>query len=208
VVKQYISITPGGRVDLIGYAGDEISKTIAIVSMEEKPFKITDITSEVKDKIKYNLKTKKKGKEYALEIKNRLTEKGSFQGNIQLKTTSERKPEIVIRVFGNLSEEVMVSPESISFGTIDTNSEAFKSLSLKKIITLKDMRGDDLTIKKIKSSKKWIVTEVEKSGKDYNVFVSLDKDELPKGRFEEKISIHTNYKKGKSIVIDIKAEVI
>jgi len=207
VVKQYISITPRNRVKIGGYGGDEISQTVTIISMEEGPLKIIDITSNIEDKIKYKLKTKKKGREYTLEIKNRSTKEDSFEGKIELKTNSEKKPQIVLYVSGMIREEIFVDPKSIYFGAIDTTKETFNASSLERTITLQDVRGVGLNIKKLKSSSNWIVPASKKEGRTYTIVVRLDKNKLPRGRFDEKIEIHTNYKK-KSLTIEVKGEII
>lgn len=209
MVKQYISVTPSSRVNLAGYEGDKIKEKVTITSFGDQPLKIKEITSNIEDKIKYKLKTKKKGREYILEIKNRSKERGSYRGRIELKTNNEKKPLLVINVFGILREEVVVRPKTLSFGTINTSLEDFEKMSLKRTVMLKDVRGDGLTIKKIKTSSDWILTEtnVKKGGKQYSIVITLDKDKLPKGQFEEKIKIRTNYKK-KSLVVYLKGEVI
>ena len=180
-----------------------------ITSIEEQPLKITNITCDIEDKIKYKLKTKKKGKEYRLEIKNRSTKEGSFRGKIRLKTNSEKKPLIVINVYARIAGNVVVRPKSVSFGTIDTTKENFNSTYFMRKVALRDVRGDGLTIKKIKTSRDWIMTEtrIKKEGKQYIIVITLDNDRLPKGDFKEKIDIRTNYK-GKSTVVDVKGEVI
>jgi len=107
--------------------------------------------------------------------------------------------------------EVAIRPrsKSLSFGVIDTNKENFDVVSLKKTVVLRDVRGDGLAVKKIKPSSDWILTETktQRGGKIYNIVVALDKDKLPKGQFEEKIKIRTNYK-SKYLVINVKGKVI
>ena len=208
VVKQYISVKPSNQIRLIGYEGDKIKKQVTITSIEEQPLKIGEITSDIKDKIKYKLKTIKKGKDYTLEVKNRSTQEGSFRGKIELKTNSEKKPLVVVYVTGRLPGNIEVIPKSVSFGTIDTTKEIFDSMNFMKTVSLRDVRGDGLTIKKIKTSKNWIMTETKsKKEGQYNITITLDKDRLPKGDFKEKIDIRTN-KRRKSIAVDVKGEVI
>lgn len=209
IVKQYISVKPSNRVSLVGFEGEKINKEATITSLEDQLFKITEITSDIDDKIKYKLKTKKKGREYTIEIKNRSTEEGSFQGKIVLKTNSKKKPHIVLPVHVSLRGKVAIRPSTLSFGTIDTTKENFDTMRFKKRIVLKDVRGDGLTIKKIKSSSDWIMAENEtkKGGKQYSIVITLDKDKLPKGQFSEKVNIRTSYRR-KPLVVDIKGEVI
>jgi len=192
---------------LEGYAGDKIKKKVTITSLEEHTFKITDITSTIDDKIKYKLKTKEKGKEYVLEIENRSTKEGRFLGEIVMTTDSKKKPRVTLVVIYRLQQEVMVKPASLSLGTIDTASENFNAEKLSKEVTLRDIRGDGLVIKKVKSSSDWITTKNIKKGKEYTIVITLDKDKLPKGDFEENIDIHTNYK-NKSLIVGIKGRVI
>ena len=209
LVKTHISVIPTDSVKLEGYEGDKLNQKITITSFEDLPLQITDITSDIDDKIKYKLKTKKKGKEYVLEIKNRSKEVGSFRGKINLKTNSDKKPLLVINVYGKLREEVAVRPGSLSYGTLDTTKENFNPNQIKKTVVLRDVRGNGLTIKKVKTSSDWIVTETKtkKEGKQYSIVITLVKDKLPKGQFNETIEIRTNYKR-QPLVVDVKGEVI
>jgi len=207
MVKQYISVEPE-RVNFVRYEGDKVKEKVTITSFEEQPLKITDITCDNEDKIKYKLKTKEKGKEYILEIKNRSKQAGPIRGKIELKTNSVKKPLLVIYVSGKLVEEVIATPSTLSFGNIYTTRKGFEK-RLKKTIRVNKVRGDGLTIKKVKTSSDWILTETktQKEGKQYTILITLDEDKLPKGKFEERIDIHTNSKK-KSLVVYIKGKVI
>ncbi len=182
---------------LKGYAGDKINKILNITSLEEQPFKITDITSTLEDKIKYKLKTIKEGQEYSLEIKTRSGIKESFSGKLVLKTNSPKKPQLDISVMGKVQSQIKVAPQFIYFGIIDTSKEVVSPNSLKRAVMVNKMKGDGLVIEKIEPSSDWITTEIEtkQEGEKYNIVIKLDKNKLPKGKFEEKIKIHTKYKK-------------
>ena len=73
---------------------------------------------------------------------------------------------------------------------------------------VKKNRGEDLTIKKIKPSADWIMTETvtNKEGKQYRVVITLDKDKMPKGKFEEKVEIKTNSQK-EPLVVTLKGDI-
>lgn len=208
-VKQYVSIVPHNRINLLGFEGDTAKAQITITSYEEEPLEITDITSTVDDKIKYKLKTIEKGKKYTIEAQNRSKEQGSYRGQMVLKTSSKKKPHIVLAVNGNLRKEVAVVPAKLSFGTINTAGEEFTARKLVKTTTIRDIRGDGFAVKKVKSSGKWMVAELEphKDKKQYTLRLTLDKDKLPQGIFNETITVYTSYKK-KPLVIDVKGEVL
>jgi hypothetical protein len=180
-----------------GYEGDKIKKKLTITSLEEHPFKITDITSTVEDKIKYKLKTVEKGKAYSLEIKTRKGMKESFQGKVVLKTNSQKKPQLDISIIARVKSEVMIAPQFVYFGVIDTSREGMDPNNLKRAVMVSSVRGDGLSIEKIKPSAGWITAEVENNqkGEKYSIIIKLGKNKLPKGKFKEKIKIHTKYKK-------------
>lgn len=209
VVKPHVIIEPSSRINLVGFEGEKINKEVTIASVEGQSLKITDITCDIEDKIKYKLKTVKKDKEYTLKVKNRSTKKEAFRGKIVLKTTHPKKPEITFSVYVQLKGEVIVSPQTLSFGTIDTTQEGFNMKKLVKKIKFKGLREEGLTIKRIKTSSDWILvkTYAQKGGKQYSIIVTLDKDRLPRGLFEEKIDIRTNYKR-ESLVVSVKGKVI
>lgn len=194
-VKQYLSVEPSTRLRLRGYYGDNIKKKVTITSLDEHPLKITDITSDIEDKIDYKLKTIQKNKKYSLEIKTRSGIKDSFRGKVVLKTNHQKKPEIELSVMGKLKNEVKVAPQYIYFGIIDTNKEAIDPKSLKRKTMISRFKGDNLTIQKIETSRDWITTETEtnEKGKKYTVVIRLDKDKLPKGEFRENVTVHTKY---------------
>jgi hypothetical protein len=74
---------------------------------------------------------------------------------------------------------------------------------------IKKARGNDLSIKKVQESSKWIKTKTEtnEKGVQYTVVITLDKDKMPKGKFEEKVEIKTNRKK-EPLIVSIKGEVM
>ena len=208
-IKQYVSIVPHNRINLLGFEGDTVKHQITITSFEEDPLEITDITSTVDDRIKYKLKTIEKGKKYTVEAQNRSKEQGRYSGQMVLKTSSKKKPHIVLAVNGNMRKEVAVAPGKLFFGTINTAEEEFAARKLTKTTTLRDIRGDGFTVKKVKSSGKWMTAEIEphKKKKQYTLRVTLDNDALPQGSFDETITVYTSYKK-KPLVIDVKGEVL
>ncbi len=207
-VKEYISIKPGNRINLIGYEGDALSQKLTISAIEGQEFDVTEVKSDLTDKIKYKLETVKKGKEYTLDVANISKEEGVLRGQIELKTTSKMKPVLLFPVFVKIQSEVEVKPSSLYFGKIDINGPINPEM-LTKSVVLNKARGDALEIKKVKESSKWITTKTEtnEKGVQYTIVITLDKDKLPKGKLDEKIEIKTN-KKDQPLIVTIKGEVI
>jgi len=206
-IKQFISVEPSTIVLLQGYYGDKIVKKVTITSPEDQLLKITDITTDIDDKIQHKLNTIEKEKEYSLEIKTPSGIRESFQGKVVLKTNIQKKPEIELFVTGRVKKEVNVSPPYLYFGIIDTKKEVIDPKSLTRTVMVSRAREGGLSIKKIELNSNWITTEIEtsKKGEKYSVIIILDKDNLPKGKFREKVTIHTEYDKrpeAATIIID------
>jgi hypothetical protein len=115
----------------------------------------------------------------------------------------------VLSVTGSLRQEVAVRPGTLTFGTVDTAKDNANAKGAARKIQLKDARKEGFTIKKVKPSSSWIKTDIEikKENKHYTINVTLDRDELPKGKFEEKIEIYTSYKK-KPLVVKVKGNAV
>ena len=91
-VKEFISIKPSARINIVGYEGDKLSQKLTITATEGQEFEITEVKTDLLDKIKYKLDTIQKGKEYVLEVENISTEEGVVRGQLELKTTARRNP--------------------------------------------------------------------------------------------------------------------
>ena len=209
LIREYISIKPGNRINLMGYEGDELSQKLTISAMEGQEFDITEVKTDLTNKIRYKLETVTRGKEYTLDVSSISKEEGMVRGQIELITTSRKKPSLVLPVFVRIQGEVEVKPASLYFGKIDTSAGPITPDNLTRSVVIKKARGEELEIKKVKESRNWIATKTEanEKGVQYTVVITLDKDKMPKGRFDETVEIKTNKKK-EPLVVNIKGEVI
>lgn len=211
-IKQYISVTPSSRLYLTGFEGEVITKSVNITNNEDTPLKITKVTSDIDEKVDYELKTLVNEKEYELTVKNAKDLQGISRGTITLTTTSEKKPTLEIKVSINLRGELVVSPTAIYFGNINLTpiEEKAPPLILTKYVTVTKEKGDPIKIKKVTSSSNLIQTKVEtkEEGKRFTITVSLDKDKLKAGAsINESIEIQTNYKKNPKVKVEVKGTV-
>ena len=211
-VKNYISVKPSPRVYLTGYEGDTLKKSLTIINNGESPLKITDLKSDIDDKIAYDLKPINDGKEYELSVKTQKGLDGRSRGKITLTTNNEKKPKLDIRVSINFKDDLTISPTSLYFGNLTITPKSDKKppkLNLKKYITVRKVRGDAFKIEKLVPSSKLIHTEIEtkEEGKRYVIIVSLDKDKLEKGLLKETLEIHTDYKKKPVLKVNLKGKV-
>ena len=80
---------------------------MTIIPEEKYPFKIVEAVANIGENINYKLEEIKKSKrsEYLLTVKNLKKTKGRYFDVIILKTTSKIRPEIKIKVYGNILGE-------------------------------------------------------------------------------------------------------
>lgn len=192
-IRPYITIEPGQQVLFQGYPGEPVSKKVVITSFEQQPLSITGITSTIEDKIVPVLTTVEEGKIFTLELKTPAGLQEPFTGKLELQTNSQKKPKLEVYVKALLKKEIVVRPQLLFFGVIDTGKTDTQADTLTRKVQVTKVTGTGLTIEKIESSADWITTEIEtnKEGEHYTIVVTLNKEKAPKGDLKEEIIIHT-----------------
>ena len=105
MVERFATIRPS-QVRLHGVTGQEIKRSVTIIPTPKYPFKI--LKARVRDgkDISYQLSEEKSenGHKYALIVENKRMQKGSYFDIITLETDSKIKPELQIRVYGQVRQ--------------------------------------------------------------------------------------------------------
>ncbi len=102
VATPFIEIKPSHIVRLRGAPGEDVQGQVRFISHLPGPWKITRWQTNISDKIEVNLKAEVPDKVYVLTVKNKRREAGAYGGLIELFTTSEQRPRLIVRVFGQL----------------------------------------------------------------------------------------------------------
>jgi len=122
-VEKFVTIQPM-MASMIGFSSEPIESKVRIIPEEKYPFKILEVKAEKGGHIAYKLEEKTfseppepgkpKSEEpeaekpkieksgYELTVENIKKDPGRYRDFIYLKTDSEVRPEIVIKVFGNI----------------------------------------------------------------------------------------------------------
>ena len=102
-VENFATIRPK-HVSLRGYAGDSIKSKVTIIPEKKYPFKILDVRAQNGKNISFQLAEVKKsgGPGYELEVENAKLDTGRYYDTIILKTDSDVRPELSVRVYGYL----------------------------------------------------------------------------------------------------------
>jgi hypothetical protein len=103
-VAKLVTIRPK-RIRFSGPAGKPLSTSVKIIPEKKYAFKIVEAKAKNGEHITVSIKEEKRseGTGYVLTVQNLKKDKGSYVDMILLKTTSELRPTIQIRVFGKIT---------------------------------------------------------------------------------------------------------
>lgn len=105
VVENFVTINPRA-ISLRGFVGDTIKKSVTIIPEKKYDFKITKVRARNGKNISFQLEeVKGTGRsEYSLTVENLLNQEGNYSDLIIMETDSKIKPEVYVKVYGNLRQ--------------------------------------------------------------------------------------------------------
>ncbi len=105
VVEKIVTIIPRA-ISLRGYVGDDIKKSVTIIPEKKYDFKITKVRARNGKHIIFLLEEIKGTgrREYSLTVENLLAREGRYSDLIIMETDSKVKPEVKVKVYGNLRQ--------------------------------------------------------------------------------------------------------
>jgi len=104
-VENFAVIRPQ-HISLRGQVGDSITGMVSIVPEKKYPFKIIDVKAQSGKNISFQLDEipKSNGPAYELKVENISQNSGRYYDTITLKTDSDVRPELNVKVYGYLRE--------------------------------------------------------------------------------------------------------
>jgi len=103
VGKPFIQIQPSHIVRLRGKPGEELSGKVRFISNLPGRWEIKEARTDIPDSIDVTVRAEEPGRIYIVEVRNKQKEEGNYAGKIELFTTSEKRPRMIMRVFGEIS---------------------------------------------------------------------------------------------------------
>jgi hypothetical protein len=102
-VEKFVTIQPR-HVNLRGYTGDSIKASVSLIPEKKYPFKILKVSAKDGRNIKFELAEAEPSKDgaYELKVENLKQENGRYFDTIILETDSKIRPQLSVRVYGNL----------------------------------------------------------------------------------------------------------
>lgn len=178
--RPFINVTPGGRLYMMGHFGEPVEKTITLSSNEEDlDFKVTDVTSNIDDKITYRLAPGEVDGEYTLKVwKNPKLPTLNTYGAIYVHTNSQHTPELPIQVQVVTKGAITVQPQMVNFGRVKFTENGTEGSTVTRSVTLLKSKGE-FAIENITSNNEHFAASIDEvvPGKRYQVSVTFQPPE-------------------------------
>jgi hypothetical protein len=110
VVQPIIEIKPSHIIRLRGNAKDLLQGQVRFISHLPGPWEIKTCQTNIPEKIEVHLRAEEPGRLYVLEVTNKSREPGHYAGRIDLVTSSEQRPRLIVRVFADIYLPSGVNP--------------------------------------------------------------------------------------------------
>jgi len=185
-----------GRV----HRGDEIIISVDVFYDADKPIEITKVENShpsVSVQPEDLTKEGKKGKKLLVTLK-KDAPLGRLNDQITVTTTSQKKPQIEIPVFGSIEGDMVVLPPQVSFGVVRTGESKTLELSIKN-------RGTKpVQVLRVENSSPAIVAEVTpvKQGEEYRLTLRAT-GENKVGRIQGEVQVFTDHPEEKVLTIPL-----
>jgi hypothetical protein len=101
--KPFIEIQPSHIIRFRGKPGEELRGQVRFTSHLPGNFEIKAFKTNIPQFIDVIIKPAEPGRAYVVEVRNKRQEAGNYAGVIELTTTSEKRPRLIMRVFGELA---------------------------------------------------------------------------------------------------------
>lgn len=200
--------------NLVGVVGDTIETVVNLRAEKKDPLKIAVMSVSVPDKIDVEVVEVEKDRNYQVKIKNKVDGQTTYKGEVKLSTNYPKKPEISIRVVGNIRPALEVRPKAINMGQM--SQERIDELTKKGAIpfrrpaTIVLNKGNDLQVKKLELEKSLFTATFKDlhPGKMVHIIVEPDFEKLKKGKNEDRLRIYTNQQGNEVVEIPLTLEIL
>jgi len=100
--RPLIEIQPSKVIRFRGKPGEDIHHQVRLTSHLPESWEISRYTTNIPQCIDVKLEAAEPGKSYVLEVRQKRQEPGKYQGMIELFNTFQKRPRLVLRVFGEI----------------------------------------------------------------------------------------------------------
>jgi len=180
--------------------GASVTHTIELLYDASKPIAITNVTTDsplVSVQTEELEKQGKKGKKLLVILK-KDAPLGRVSTEINVTTTSQKRPSLSIPVFGQIEGDLVVVPSQVSFGVVRKGDNKANDLSIKSRAT------NPIHLVKTQSSTPNVLAEVAtvKDGEEYRLTLKVNPESTP-GQIKGEVQVFTDHPTEKVLTIPV-----
>jgi uncharacterized protein DUF1573 len=172
----FVNVVPDGTVYLHGRPGEPVEKELTISSNEKDiDFKVTGVSSNIDDKVKYSYAPGAKKGEYVVKVtKNPQLPIMSTYGSLIIHTTSKKSPDTTLQVHVMTKSSILLSPSVLNYGEVKFTDPKGPGTPSTKSVTVTRSAGK-LKIKDVSTSNPNFVAKLETLTPDqqYKIMVTF-----------------------------------
>jgi len=222
-VKSQVSLTMKGQiwtpvhlkpkyVRLKGTVGEEMEQVVVLRGEKKEPLKVELASISIPDKVEAELHEKEKGRSYELKVRNKVQGEGTYGGTLKLTTNYPEKPEIVVRISGNVTPIVEVRPKALSFGRM--SEERIRQAKpgtkvARRTVTVVLNKGTDLKVEKVEVENALFTAAKKETTRKGMVQLLVEPipEKLREGPNTDSLKIYTNQQDGKVLEVPIRIDI-
>lgn len=198
---------------LTGILGEKIQKVLRLRAAKEKPLVVKLASVSIPEKVDVELKEVEEGRTWELRVDNKVNQQTRYAGQIKLTTNYSEKPEMVIRIIGNVRPLVEVMPKALNFGRLSEEQLAELNKSgelIRRSVTVLLNKGNNLKVNKLEVEKSLfrVVSREMKPGRAVQLQVQALLGRLTKGANEDLLRIYTNQRYAEVLEVAIRFEIL
>lgn len=171
----YLKMSPEGTVYLHGRYGEHVAKTLTVSSNEDIDFKILRTTSNMDDKITYQVTPTSTPGTYEISVyKNPQLPTLMTYGTLYLHTNSKANPKAEVQVHVITKGNITVSPATVNFGQVRFGEGVGTGQAVTRAVILSKSTGE-FSVKDIKFNNPNFTATVQpvNEGTQYRVEVTF-----------------------------------
>lgn len=173
---------------------------IELLHEASKPIAITNVTTEsplISVQTEEIEKNGKKGKKLLVTLRQDAP-LGRVSTEINVTTTSQKRPSLSIPVFGHVEGDLIVTPSQVSFGVVRKGDAKANNLSIKS------RAKSPIHLLKTQSSSPNVIAELTtvKDGEEYRLTLKVNSDGTP-GQIKGEVQVFTDHPTEKVLTIPV-----
>jgi len=170
--------------------GKQVTRTVEVLSDAGSGITITKVENSnpsIQVKTEALEKDGKQGKKLLVTVAKDAA-LGRLNDQITVTTTSQKRPSIMIPVFGSLEGDLLVQPPQVTFGVVRPGESKTRK------VNIKNQSKTPVKITEVKSTAEGVEAEVAAitPGAEYTVSLTISGDTAP-GRISGKITVSTDH---------------